>query len=122
MDKLRELDRRVAEEVMGWEVANGRHGSLFFTVGIGNLVYRCISTEEHDDDTSFCPSIRLSDAWIVVERMREIGWPHINMKSEKSYSLAEFCQTSHEADGIAETIPEAICLAALAAVKGASDG
>lgn len=53
-----DIDKRIALEVMGWEEK-----------------LSCWLDEDRTVVSSgFYPSIKIADAWLVVERMSELGW------------------------------------------------
>lgn len=104
----RELDALVAEKVMGWR-ADGIGDDGYFWKGAG-------SDGWHSDNWK--PSTDIAAAWAVVEKMAT---------AEDEFRLAKFkdnpwgCTFRYfEGDrSSGDTAPEAICLAALAALKSA---
>ncbi len=129
---MSELDRRVAIEVMGWELPEYIDDETWDdgpACAIDGLPYR--HNEDHSDMEPFSPSTDIADAWRVVERMRELGigckvdlYPSKPRPGGKdrlwiSDSEAMFvdpesgiCYGRH----IDKSAPEAICEAALQAV------
>lgn len=57
-------------------------------------------------------STDLSAAWTLVEKLRE-KWGVCRIEVSVKYAHVEFCQPSHEVQGMAETLPLAIARAAL---------
>lgn len=106
----RELDAQVAEKVMGWFKSREDGGVKHMWRG------RDLGLLEADGEWS--PSTRIEDAWMVVEKMREIGW-FLTLRVGEEACHADFYR--HPAEGVdgvsesAESAPEAICLAAISA-------
>lgn len=114
---LREIDRLVAERVMGWEEFEDSSGYNWWTL-------------KEDDKTKiicsvrcFEPSTDIRDAFRVVEKLRERkifslydAWDEDDNKI--FCAVFEYNDTYHVVDytGYADTAPLAICLAALKAV------
>lgn len=105
----KELDALVARQVMGWEPAEmlGPSRAQAFWADEDVLVV----------PRDFSPSTSISDAWRVVERMRELGWSYEICGGPTRHSVS-FCEIAtdtlefaHHADA-----PRAICLAALKAL------
>jgi len=113
---LREIDRLVAEKVMGWKVSKGRSGLEWYEAN-ENGKFEFIRSV-----TDFEPSTDIRDAWQVVEKMREgkifslcDAWDendepifYANFQYNDGYHVVNY-------DAYAETAPLAICLAALEA-------
>lgn len=112
----RELDARVAVEVMGLEVFYRADGSAFLI----------------DDRWMKAPtpySSEIADAWLVVEKMIENGWSPALIETYSHEHEARVWQCEFDScsdDGyredapfiaVALTAPEAICLAALACME-----
>jgi hypothetical protein len=104
---LREIDRLVAEKVMGFEIYSVAKGLY----------------ENKGKVISFEPSINIADAWQVVEKLRERrifslydAWDEDDNKI--FCANFQYNDTYHVVDykGYAETAPLAICLAALKVV------
>jgi len=105
---LREIDRLVAEKVMGWEYVQDTDKWWD-----GDVL----------DIENFNPSTNIQDAWRVVEKMREgrifslcDAWDendepifYANFQYNDGYHVVNY-------DAYAETAPLAICLAALEVV------
>lgn len=110
-DELRELDRMVAEKVMGWQLAEA------WTPGSQEPWWR-------KADGWMVPlppfTTDIAAAWQVVERMRELGWYYGVSGSISIGEIAMFRVLGDAAlvrSGTASTAPEAICRAALAALE-----
>jgi Phage ABA sandwich domain len=112
----REIDRLVAEKVMGWKWE------------YNDMLNRYVSRDEKGFwHLNFCPSTDLLDAWQVVEKIIE---------QFGSYSLTKikdgghYCEVLYWNNGAfdviaeveAETAPLAICLAALKAMGVEMEG
>jgi hypothetical protein len=117
-----EVDARIAVEVMGWTKLPGDwREPIWVPPGYPD----CIDSIASSD---FCPSTSIADAWQVVEKMRSLGFGcHITAVSDLSrtrhfwavdFNNPHAGQGGHEHD--TESAPLAICLAALASVKGDS--
>jgi Phage ABA sandwich domain len=90
---LREIDRLVAEKVMGWEAGKYAYGSWF-------------------------PTTNIADAWKVVEKLSKDGFEFQVWREKNGKYNVEFAKDFFYVFGFAEseTAPLAICLAALKAV------
>lgn len=118
MSELGELDRRVAEKVMGWhQETDWRYGDWLDCDG------NIFETTEH-----WRPSISIKHAWQVVERMIELGWTQVfvqtHLQDGEHGWFVEILRwqlpPGDETEGgrqFAEALPEAICRAALEAVE-----
>ena len=63
-------------------------------------------------------STRIDHAWLVVDHMRANGWQFALALYNDKLPYASFCKGSAQAHHAEkESVPEAICLAALFAVK-----
>jgi hypothetical protein len=122
----RELDAEVAEKVMGWVKGPEKHQY--------DDLYDCHWLYPNGDPTGwywgcsnscFKPSTSISDAWRVVE---EMGKRQLDVSIDKSWCTGYLVQFTNEpfggpkelrvyGQGRADTAPEAICRAALEAVK-----
>jgi hypothetical protein len=102
---LREIDRLVAEKVMGWEPEE-IEGSVYLS---GYVLYK---REEppHIPDYQFKPSTNIQDAWLVVEKFPCL---QLTKLAENRYT----CRFYLGDTAYAETAPLAICLAALKSVR-----
>jgi hypothetical protein len=89
---LREIDRLVAEIVMGWEGGKYAYGSWF-------------------------PTTDIRDAWKVVEKLSKDGFDFQVWREKGKYNV-EFAKDFFYSFGFAESknVSLAICLAALKAV------
>lgn len=111
---LREIDRLIAEKVMGWETQE------FKNIGVVTAYTEYGEMLIPDD---FSPSEDIQDAWVVVEKLRESKTFLLCDAMDKEDNLI-YCASfqyndnyhsiSHEA--CTNTAPMAICLAALKAV------
>ncbi len=123
-----ELDRLIAEKVMGWKLAASAKAMAGFEDGYGDYILGFQNGPERLGMTSypeaftesFQPSINISHAWEVVERLRAIGCPDIYIATWHEGGFAAFVERAdaHDTgDIIATTAPLAICRAALLAVE-----
>lgn len=122
----RELDAAVAERVMGWTCRRERwldHAGR--DAGITTEFYAS-PTEGTITAAQFQPSKLIQDAWLVVERMRELGFGFRaywfpnggNVKCCFATGFDPYDSPEDAAhDVIADSAPRAICLAALAALE-----
>ncbi|GAB7387388.1 hypothetical protein BSNK01_12240 [Bacillaceae bacterium] len=113
MEAGRELDALVAEKVMGWTYRK------LPTLDEGAWVI-----EEKEPviwESRWKPSIRIKDAWLVVEKMIDSGFD-LHLDADWKNGVYYYCEFSNLIGGLgvfgheAETAPLAICLAALKAV------
>ena len=109
----RELDAKMAADVMGW-----KRGSSF---GIGDddrwWLYIGNGKWEQKGGTGFYPSTRMADAWLVVEKLGknfDVSRCRVFQEIEAWFWEASF---HNGPDAQADTAPLAICLAALKAVE-----
>jgi len=107
----RELDALVAEKVMEWK-------KWHWPLDTFKWVSQDPSIDTVYADDGWSPSISIADAWMVVEKMKEIDrhfilWTWSNIAQVID---SEIDGKDYYADEKAEEIPEAICLAALKAV------
>lgn len=126
----RSLDRRVAEVVMGWKNISSAdfelNGFVLSPEGVVNRQFANGSARP------FFPTIEISDAWLVVERMRELGWGyrclrHSKKASGKGKSVEWTFMKSGEGDRSISTAEHesdatVICLAALKALGHEREG
>lgn len=114
----RELDAKVAEKVMGWERRFNCDGNDGWRDADGNVVALV---------NMFEPSTSVAQAFnFVVEKMRERlgkGWSFtadtndgFDSGPEWRAIFSRFGPKSYQAES--DSLPEAICLAALRAVEG----
>lgn len=118
----RELDTEVARVVFGYKVIWSRD--------VWGVVEPCIpGTSALSDRKISCYSANMSDAWLVVERMRELGYHAIVRWHHKAE--ATFYKTGEGKHGytvviargnalFADTAMVAICEAALKAIGNAT--
>jgi hypothetical protein len=110
----RDLDALVAEKVMGF-VVNRRDGGPWHLVGEHPFQARgrCCGGGLPPYSTD------IGAAWEVVEKIwdggRGMSWRVVD--DVPPTVCAEFWEGDHEYEGIGQSAPHAICLAALAAVK-----
>jgi hypothetical protein len=103
---LREIDRLVAEKVMGWEVPYEYDdiGIMAYTIKTGAF--------------AFSPTTNIADAWQVVEKFDKTDFRVVrNYRGNYSAGLMYWNKdTMVKVEAKAETAPLAICLAALKSV------
>lgn len=99
-----DIDKRIATEVMGWDYIPHEG---YKTDYAGMMPYV----------TEFNPSTNISDAWLVVERMRELGWIVTIGNEPPDYDCEFIYDRTTSAFICEETAPLAICNAALAALS-----
>lgn len=123
----RELDRLIAEKVMDepeyWSVRFG--GSRYGDFKTLEAAEKCAKKIQGDFKASVqtyfdCPhySTDIRAAWLVVEKLRAYGWQFACTLYNDKLPYASFCRgasNAHNAE--AETMPQAISLAALKALK-----
>ena len=116
-----EMNARVATEVMGWEM----HLGFWMVPRIPDedpLEWHGLSSKH------FNPMTENSDAWLVVEKMRELGWSihlddigfHNDIEGEWRVRFILYNDDGDEephAYGDGDTVMVAICNAALAALS-----
>jgi len=135
----RDIDRKIAEKVMGWTLAPKTRWSKSqkvlvyldppkfdgteYLIGRDGYVHKHVMMSElcdmPEDADIFSPTTSISTAWEVVEKMKGLGyWLQIRVSwHEKEIVSAEFGRPSEEYKEYANTAPMAICLAALRATK-----
>jgi hypothetical protein len=93
-----EIDKLVAEKVMGWEISSMTDGFVAVTE------HEILTIGEH-----FTPSTKIEDAFLVVQKFDY----HLLERDAGHY----YCTVCNEKyiDGDGDTAPMAICLAALKA-------
>lgn len=132
----RELDAEVAEKVMGWKLVTAycrpkfkpsldRPGTLLADyddkgehrqlVGPNGEVY-WLDAEEMNRIELPVYSTDIAAAWMVVERMKELGYPFELGDSEEGYYATYWNETSAPVYG--SSMPECICKAAIEAMGG----
>lgn len=112
---LREIDRLIAEKVMGWEPVYDDGDLISFVTEFGTLFF------SDDDESEWSPTIDIADAWKVVEKIIEQFGSYSLTKIKDGGHYCEVLYWNHGAfDVIAEaeakTAELAICLAALKSV------
>lgn len=111
-----------------WPCSCGRKGCTYDSYH-GNVSHL---PEDHPARLPFCPSTDIAAAWQVVEKMRGEGrYFEISTAEEGNSESASvfFGQRrsddpngEHPSHAVADTVPMAICLAALATTKGDANG
>lgn len=118
----RELDALVAEKVMGWCWIENDVGQESLQPPIEEYAYLSrnhpVFWADDKGYTEIMPkySTNIADAWQVVEKLRETHWIQVEVGTLNICDIGEYgkgCSTIQE---VADTIPLAICLAALKAV------
>ncbi len=106
----RELDAKVAEEVMGWEI---------ITLGNTDVWAERLVDGWEPKRQNWNPSTQIADAWLVVEKMKN-DWCNLEFmcgryqaKFKTGARVIEYKYYEAQAD----TAPLAICLAALKAIE-----
>jgi len=122
---LREIDRLVAEKVMGWRLKSfpGEGGGFSAWLNDdGKIIKYENNCTLHAQPYDFWkPTTNIADAWKVVEKLQKDGW-HIELYNENEkwcfdltkYNEFMFVDRFYRAS--AEDASLAICLAALKAV------
>ena len=119
----RELDARIAEEVMGWEKM-----CLSYRPETKEYTHWKIDTDDglyhiQASIPEWSPSTQIADAWLVVEKLGKLTGKDVLV--EHCADGERLCTLGWHYRGIwmkdiqekADTAPLAICLAALEAVK-----
>lgn len=127
-----ELDVLIAEKVMGWHLSHpeeqrpedgGRERGQCWVDGNGNTTdFQVQSRPPYDWDMKcFEPSTDIYSAWEVVEFLRKEGCDFDSFSSstrlQAGWSDVVFMSQVDESFARAETLPLAICRAALLTVK-----
>ena len=107
-----DIDKQIAEKVMGWSVVEVPDDGSYI-IKENNFRY---------PQYPFDPSTNISRAWLVVEKMRELGYS-INIEAQQKGKWRcniilignEWTTRIETADE--DTAPMAICLAALQALE-----
>ena len=123
------IDKQIAEKVMGWKYFSHQDyacdtGAIlpFVSDDCGERSL-CVFTQVSPYESSkFNPSINIADAWLVVEKMRELGYS-INIEAQQKGKWRcniilignEWTTRIETADE--DAAPMAICLAALSALE-----
>lgn len=107
MEAGRELDERIASEVMGWK----RDGAAWMSPA-------GLRTIELSSFGSFQPSTDMAAAWEVVEKLTEKSEPHFELSRGRDGWHAGFDldRPFKRVTAQADTAPHAICKAALKAL------
>lgn len=110
----REIDRLIAEKVMGWEVKEIPSKKFLDAY----VLYKR-PNQSNINDHQWNPSTYIQDAWQIVEKFDFASVDRITGYGEfynVTLSVAEEDGTYSEVEAKADTAPMAICLAALKAV------
>lgn len=117
---LREIDRLVAEKVMGWRLENRRVNIWGQEIGFwvnpkNNMIVAKYSGFREE---SFSPSTNIADAWKVVEKLKIAVIPQVGDPPKDMQYLAEIDRQpfGNYYEAFAETAELAICLVALKSV------
>ncbi|HEX7333434.1 MAG TPA: hypothetical protein VF290_18160 [Pyrinomonadaceae bacterium] len=107
----RELDAAVAERVMGWQRQPDYNYWMSFPAGETFKLHKLIAT--------WHPSESIEAAMDVVEKMRANGWSFACTMYDGKLPYASFCRSTVKSsrNAEAESLQEAICLAALKALE-----
>lgn len=123
----KDIDRQIAEKVMGWNYEQGSpyRGERAMWCTPMTDEKRCGLGQKFVD--GWKPSTNIAHAFEVVERMKDKWTFAICNNNVKHDYCAEFWNDLHPMDKgefmqFADTPAMAICLAALEAVKGGNDG
>lgn len=108
---MSDIDKRIAVEVMGRTVIDVPDDG-YYIVKENNWRY---------PQDSFEPSTNIADAWLVVEKMRELGYWWEGYYSNEGHFIMFYNETANGESLPVESMPMAICLAALQAL-GVNDG
>jgi hypothetical protein len=109
-----EINKAVAERVMGWHEGYGS----YFSVNFGEVQVACWVTENNEQVWTIYnwnPAERIDHAWMGVEELKATIQVGPNHDKFVCYLWLENGIGAHEE---ADTAPMAICLAALEAVGG----
>ena len=122
----RELDARIAEEVMEWDVY--RKGEVVYCeapILLRSSVKDGFAAEDiwRCGNNRYSPfslphySTQIADAWLVVEKMWNIGCWRVDIRRMDNGYLVDFDDMRDTYSASATAAPLAICLAALAVVE-----
>ena len=117
---MTDINRQVAEQVMGFE-----YTLHFYSKSNDDAWSWYKDGRFYLEESDFNPSENISDAWLVVEKMRELKWDfELKTPSQRSIkqngckpAWATFANGFTYGDSVAETAQLAICKAALEAVR-----
>lgn len=133
-DDAKDLAREVAEEVMGWRQIKTKastygglvpHNHWYLAAtpdpqGDGYWTHHKTADEypRHSHSEHWHPDTDISDAWLVIEKMRERGYSYTLYEFDGKH-YCRFTLTDEERGAIhTKSAAESICRAALAAVRG----
>lgn len=113
----REIDRLVAEKVMGWKVEVAMDGQTeYYDNGslAENKWVEDVGMFEKDNIDVFKPSEKIQDAWLVIKAMEEQMFiVDLNVWRDENECVFTSLDYENKYEGTASTIEIAICLAAL---------
>ena len=108
---MTDIDRQVAEQVMGW-----KKGMYTYYMNPDASAWLDSEGNLAKFTWKFNPSEKIEDAWLVVERMRELGYWWESHYSDNGWFWMFYNENINE-ESLSETAPPAICKAALQAVS-----
>lgn len=113
-----EMDRLVAEKVMGWAIK--RHyqpEGMIFHAREDDAIF--VDGKMKWWANAWSPSTNIAHAWGVVEKMRQLSWKAFQLSSHDEGQRwgAIFMSGGMEARKVADTAPLAICRASLIAME-----
>lgn len=125
------LDQAIAVEAMGWKLdaeINGdplwvrawRHDERYPNDD-DKFAAECIRGDRGDTCGCWMPSSDIAVAWRVVDEMKRRGWSlSLTFIAVEDEWIAHFFKGDVQTDETGDTAPEAICRAALAALRSTS--
>lgn len=121
----REIDKAVAAKVLGWpegerQKLHAAEGRTFYD---GRFKHEWL--DDYGPTTEpFSPSRSLSDAGLVLEKMREKGWYFFTQSQNDGYASFFYPvgNTTKRVGRVERSLELSICLAALAAVEEQPNG
>jgi len=120
----RERDALVAERVMGWTDFSPINPDVDFEVGVNGHRRNYAFPPDDNKYQSFpCYTTEISAAWEAVEKMKHGGWNLVELNNaliqynDEHWHYVCFNKNGKRAVSGKPTAPEAICLAALRALR-----
>lgn len=115
----KEIDRLIAEKVMGWEYQDCNGDELLLPPGDVSKLQFVKKPDKHQYVKSYSTNIK--DAWLVVEEVnKEYEFELYRDKHERKYvcEFTRYVEVIHIYNyrALSESAPLAICLAALKSV------
>jgi len=113
---MTDIDKRVATEIMGWAAFNSRFGENYNEWCVPDKKTKGMTGKVMCQQRDFNPSKNISDAFLVVERMRELGfYIRLRLSTNSGDWICQFINIKTECGDIEvhKLAPMAICLAAL---------